>query len=554
MMIFLAASNVARIQNESYGIRNAECMERSAPVTSHQSTPPSVSDFHGSLALEYLGTCNSCGMLKRICVLSALVACAILVSVYLNRFLVEFKGKKLSFSFAHPATLASSINHSSNRIISPYFTHGFDDSSLFDSHNNFVRGNHTYNATKSKMYNFLIAQREQSIFPTIYSLPSALGNATDASGASVKVVSVLAVIVIGGSLDRMKHLRRQLLSYLDICEQGYDIHVVIATDWDLSQFQNELLFSSSFYCQTFMRNLPIVAIHLDPLYFMTINTNVYRYLFYIFQYSYDYFIDGEDDTPLTHSHLRYFIEWDRFLSTTDRSLYIPTFLIYETSMASTIDEATPSYNHHPLALFSTNPSNGFIIIKLNQTYFLRFDGPSPTFLFLQARHVQAVSRLRPWFEDEYRPFNEPNVLLNSRWMSRYWQRVIPLADILRSLAHHTPNRYLSAWKQGIFAHELIQSIKLLLPDDAPSRRRHRNDVASAEQDLRLQVSKCLQAKLLPHIRFTFSGSFLSSSTLNFTYFNCIQADRVPRQELEKCNSKDRAACYPAQEMLHVSPH
>ena len=288
--------------------------------------------------------------------------------------------------------------------------------------------------------------------------PAALLPSSNLTSAS----RVLAVINGGWSEaqyatpERMALLHDQLLRYVQACEAGYDVHVLLLT---YEGWRADSVDASRYFCARQGASLRITAqfFPMEPLPPGTHGTlgtlaSQHRAILQRDAGLYDLFIVQEDDVAVLHSHLSYFLHWAEVFKGTD---YYPGLLFYE--LAPWLAPAPPANASSLLPSGVLSDRHAFLDWRLNDAYLLRGPGGHPllalwsssccAYMLTQAQLRRAVAQAS-WMgalrtvRGEYNPF-----FGSVRWLHKDYRVVVPADDLRRALLWHEPNKYaLAAWR------------------------------------------------------------------------------------------------------------
>ena len=272
---------------------------------------------------------------------------------------------------------------------------------------------------------------------------------------------VLAVINGGWSEaqyatpERLALLHDQLLRYVQACEAGYDVHVLLLTyeGWRVSDSVD----ASRYFCARQGASLRITAqlFPMEPLPPGTHGTlgtlaSQHRAILQRDAALYDLFVVQEDDVAVLPSHLSYFQHWAEVFRGSD---YYPGLLFYE--LAPWLAPAPPGNGSSSLPSGVLSDRHALLDWRLNDAYLLRGPGDHPllalwsssccAYMLTQAQLRRAVAQAS-WAgtlrKGEYNPFYG-----SARWLHKDYKVVVPADDLRRALLWHEPNKYaLAAWR------------------------------------------------------------------------------------------------------------
>lgn len=283
--------------------------------------------------------------------------------------------------------------------------------------------------------------------------------------------TVLAVITSAFDI-RPPILTKQLNSYLNMCELGYEVHIVLVTYASWLNNHSGIYMKMRYFCTRLLADMPIVI----QKYPKSINhrlSSKHRFLFLelMQKHNYAYYINQEDDMEVRPHHLNYFAKWSQIFQGTD---YYPGFAITESPI--TLLNVTDYYQSVPLLWMPFTgdafPRNVHLLkytykatevkdtrpFKLEEPsvdwtrnngnsgekieYLLMHRKPWTPFYILNRDMLSKYSARPAWLEDIRKPWKEYNTHFHHLWLTRYFRVVTPLSDLEYSFIEHAPNRYI----------------------------------------------------------------------------------------------------------------
>jgi hypothetical protein len=251
-------------------------------------------------------------------------------------------------------------------------------------------------------------------------------------------------------------LQTILSNYVQLCEMGFEVHVVLSTYTVIHATLNTS--HLGMFCQRMAVMLPVaVARHeYEPLpdgAYATAGTLAakHRNIFMeMYPRGYDLFINQEDDMIVKPQHVHYFLKWSSHASV---GVY-PFFINVEVPVHASDQRVLTSYP----SLFVNSRLQHFHLKKLGGHLWLFDTG------FSAQTSQQAYMLTRQMLENITRtdtswttiPTNmtdtEFNVYYNSIWLTHHYVFAVPLVDLQRSYMHHGTNKYMinavSSWQDG----------------------------------------------------------------------------------------------------------
>ena len=367
---------------------------------------------------------------------------------------------------------------------------------------------------------------------------------------------LLVVYAIQG-ISRREYLDAQIQHYVALCESGFEVHLLLATgpgaQWE------EYFRTSRLFCFRTQRAIPLSVINEDFASEAALPAR-HRRVFLHFNGSYDYYLNQEDDVIMKTHNFYYYLKWmDIFDSRREWNL-LPGFIDNEVFW----HRGSPSenisipvigffttyvllFNHEPLLIFSKTLQRLYI---LNQNQLTRF------------------SAMEEWLGDLRRPYFEPNVHMQARWLSRYFRFAVPLRDYYSALTHHSSDRYvyLKSETEGfqtphhnyaVHPAEFVQLV-LELTNQVYEVNHHQR------WELKLSPSRhlydCLETGRVLKIdggQLSFMGPFPHkdpyNSTVHIKRLSCRCS--IDSQDLERCADPAAEVCHPTvyrdKERIHV---
>jgi len=227
---------------------------------------------------------------------------------------------------------------------------------------------------------------------------------------------------------------------VNVCESGYEVHVVLVAQQGWHDNDAEVYAKSRFLCMRLRRDVAVVVRYHrhvgKPL--DTVLASIHRGLFVQLKNYYDLFLSQEDDMLVTVQNVRYFEKWAaKFGGTT---LY-PGFAIAEA--------ATPGFAVHDLYRRATIVWNThthrrrLFIFKHDDTLLLAHAKAWAPLYFLTRDLLDVFASTPEWMEDASRPWVEINAHFQHMWLARHMTIVVPLEDVEDSFVLHTPGNYIA---------------------------------------------------------------------------------------------------------------
>lgn len=339
--------------------------------------------------------------------------------------------------------------------------------------------------------------------------------------------------------------------------------MILSTYDDWTEFGR----SSSYYCFRLGRNIPIMAVHLNN----TLLLELHRYLFVHFKGRYDYYVNQEDDVLIKPQHLQYYIKWETFYEPTKTS-FIPGFWDFE--LPTRLYKGT-----HKFKLVAP--------IVQEMFFYLFYFKNSPTVMFRDHVHrffiisndVLRVSSTRDdWFGDSKKPFIEPNVHYQSRWLNRHYRVVVPVEDFYEVLTHHCTDKYVhhdmdkkgekglaeeSNHNWAVAVPEVYSLILHLLAGSVAASTKHQpwNITVVPQGGPGINPLTCMKLGRAALITPLYNGSLVeslrtrSSTVLLKAHGSCVEQTAMSRQVVVPCALRPRSKCHPKHQYsrLHKSP-
>lgn len=234
----------------------------------------------------------------------------------------------------------------------------------------------------------------------------------------------------------------QLQHYVDICNAGWEVHVVIITGqkiWEIPQYQY-IWQSSMFYCDRLTRMLPVVVQWSTDGRLAAKHRRVFKELID----RYDFFLSAEDDMIIKLQHIHYYAKWSSKLA---GSGFYPGFNTVELPTAMTKKPYSVNHRDNPMIWRSFTSSYDqaqkyFQVFKHNGELFLYYMKDwAPVFIISRELLLQHVSQPY-WLGDELKKYNEYNTHFQHMWLAWHYKLVVPLHDFWLSWIHHSPDRYI----------------------------------------------------------------------------------------------------------------
>jgi hypothetical protein len=259
--------------------------------------------------------------------------------------------------------------------------------------------------------------------------------------------------------NRQHLLVKHLHNLVNMCELGFEVHVVLVTSasWVNNTFN---MFEPSFFrCNRLSQDLPIVEV-LTNRRITSFHRNVFSYL----KNDYDYYIDHEDDVMFTPQHLMYFKKWVGYFQGTN---YLPGFAVGEVlanrakfleidlfqaqsrgevTSGSSINNATDAERGNSdesgrrsdeVASFYRNSEmfwHSFTAHNKRAMHIITHRGVPMLYLekawnpgYIMTRHMlQHFSTQPEWLNDRKRSYREINTHYQHMWLARHFRIVIPI--------------------------------------------------------------------------------------------------------------------------------
>ena len=218
----------------------------------------------------------------------------------------------------------------------------------------------------------------------------------------------LLVAITAHSL-REQILVVQLQNYVNICNAGWEVHIVIVTCqkiWDIPQYQY-IWQSSMFYCDRLTRMLPIVVQWFESDGRLAAK---HRIVFKELVNRYDFYLSAEDDMIMKLQHLHYYAKWSSKLK---GSNFYPGLNTVELPISMTRRPYSINHKDNPFIWrsFTANYDQGqkyFQIIKINDTAYIYYCKDwAPAYIITQELLLFHSSQ-PTWLADEFKKFNEYN--------------------------------------------------------------------------------------------------------------------------------------------------
>ena len=242
----------------------------------------------------------------------------------------------------------------------------------------------------------------------------------------------------GGSLKKLDLLHTILESYTNMCEAGYEVHVVLVT-YDAAN-KTLTLPRHKFFCDRLATTLPIAIARFEhhPLPNGTFGTgdtlaSMHRRVFEErMSAGYDVFVAQEDDYLIKAHHVSHFLEW--WPKMHDAHLY-PGFLDYEV------------WRGDDRLVLSSRPStrvswrmNQFEVAAHGSDLYMVPEGYGQRGYILTSDMLSTVME-SDWVHKsptggEYNPY------FNSEWLSELYTVAYPVTDLWAGCVHHASDRYM----------------------------------------------------------------------------------------------------------------
>ena len=251
------------------------------------------------------------------------------------------------------------------------------------------------------------------------------------------------LVAVASCWIREPTLLKQLQSYVNICNNGWEVHIIIYTGvkiWEVSELQY-LWQSSMLYCDRLNRMLPVVVQYVESC---TSLAAKHRINFKELVNNYDLFVSQEDDMAIKLQHIRYYVKWAHILDGTE---FYPGFATAEIPTSVTRKHFSVNHKDNPLIwrTFTSNydqDNKFFQVIKIKESVYLYYVKDwAPAYMITQKLLKEHVHKTY-WLEDEFKTYNEYNTHFQHLWLAWHYKFVIPYDDFWFSWIHHTPDRYI----------------------------------------------------------------------------------------------------------------
>jgi hypothetical protein len=333
----------------------------------------------------------------------------------------------------------------------------------------------------------------------------------------------ILVAVVSATLGRVG-LHKQLIKYLEFCERGYEIHIVLMTYDDFNVFKPVPAFDSntSLFCFRTQMHIPVAFLKTPRDGKLTAR---YRVLFQNFSNKYDMFFSQEDDYLVEYRHVLYITKWLlHFRGTT----FYPGFIAFE------VPPNNPSlraHSYHPV-VFPWQGFHSFQLQSLNGTVLASMRRPWSAFFFLTSEMLSEVSKNPSWKRDIDEEFHEINAHFQHFWLTEYFRIVIPVCEFHESLIHHSSNRYsamhFASLNTNAEDHNDVPSASeffsvLLSCTSCPGLINRFPASVSFHSTEKMSCSQCLGHGQLAKLHPTYTGPFPDPPTFNSSiklYYAC----------------------------------
>ena len=243
----------------------------------------------------------------------------------------------------------------------------------------------------------------------------------------------------GGSLEKLDLLHTILESYTNMCEAGYEVHVVLVT-YDAAN-KTLTLPRHKFFCDRLATTLPIAIARFEhhPLPNGTFGTggtlaSMHRRVFEErMSAGYDMYVAQEDDYMIKAHHVSHFLKWWPRMHGTH--MY-PGFLDYEVSRGD--DRFVLS--SRPSTRVSWRMNEFDVLAHASNLYLLPGGGTGQRGYILTSNMLATLME-SDWVHKspaggEYNPY------FNSDWLSEVYQMAYPMTDLWASCVHHASDKYM----------------------------------------------------------------------------------------------------------------
>lgn len=255
-----------------------------------------------------------------------------------------------------------------------------------------------------------------------------------------QVADKLLVVYTISSVRDGNFFDQQLLMYVDACEKGFEVHVVVAT---ISADLISNIPKSRYFCRRISANIPVVTAKIPG---NDLLLSYYRYIFLAFSSRYDYFLVQEADVLVSSVNLEYYRR-------TNSQFMAKPYFFYDDGVKKTIlllpgfsDFEVPVHLHTSFNIRYREMRmwlyvEPFSLYLFNGKFYIAPTITRHRFSIMTRNLVLKLAGTRQWFEDEAGNFNEPNVHYHARFLARHGIELIPVAHFLESLTHHGSNKY-----------------------------------------------------------------------------------------------------------------
>jgi hypothetical protein len=302
--------------------------------------------------------------------------------------------------------------------------------------------------------------------------------AQDVSQLPAPKQSQNTVLVYNSAGTRTSFVARQLHQYVNLCEVGFEVHVVLATtltSWKTTQ----ALRPSWFTCNRLGADLPVVLASFKPEIGKRMQA-MYRILWKHYASVYDYFIFQEDDILIKPHNIKYAIEWTDRLKDLPGN-YKPTWNAYEVP----VHEVNGTELWHQVPNFLFHAMSTVDLMKSRHDLLFTFNFPYCAAFLLTQQEVLSMTASPLWIEEVHTRWDMENEHF-AYWWFAVWNitMVTPLTALHSSLVHHSKNNYIrnpgeldgrrNGWnrlmrKAGVEAKELAHMLSVCAGQSADKR-------------------------------------------------------------------------------------
>jgi hypothetical protein len=241
--------------------------------------------------------------------------------------------------------------------------------------------------------------------------------------------TILAVINAAFPSRSSHYIYEQVHSYLQFCESGYEIHIVIIS---LSSSPSALTNAPKLYCSRLKANLVIVEDR--------VQCNLaarHRHIMSNYSKAYDYFICQEDDLLITVNHMAYFVKGVTMFRGT---AYYPGLMVKEYAIDR--DGFQEAYWMNFIV------TRKFRLVNYHGSDLILHDKAWVPLFFLNRDMLLNISSYPEWVTDEWQEWPEFNVHFMHFFLVPHFKIAIPVSDLEHAYVHHQPDRYIHMILKG----------------------------------------------------------------------------------------------------------